>query len=238
MSDSENSTTSLTPFNAVDSLTEAFKFVAANALPAFQRHAVLIIAYLAVSIMIALWAREAMLAVFVQSLGRGPDFGDVMSILVFGLISLAIAVVFSAILLMERYQDAAGLQSRGYRFQLGTAEPPILGISEETMTLLSSGVRKIIHMWPALVLVLVLGIAAYFEARAQILSMTGQGSAGLGVLVLLLRAVAIFFGLWTAHAFIKHFLFRTPVIAHQGEADEAAITSVIKTPFPHSVRTG
>lgn len=224
-------------FNATDTIVAGFRHVGQRAVPGLRQYMVLLIAVIAITVFFQLMAMDAKrAALFAQISGRGLSFDDWMTITFVGIINGAVGILFASIIAMEEYQHAAGLKSRGYRFKLGTAEPPIFAISEETVTLIFSALRKLLKMWPGLFLIPILFVMGILQAQVMVSNLSGQGG-GAGFLLLIVRLLAAFVGLWVFQRFARYYLFRVPVIAHSGSADEAAISQTFAGPFPKSLRT-
>ncbi|MEM9284926.1 MAG: hypothetical protein AAGA39_03490 [Pseudomonadota bacterium] len=224
-------------FNATDSIVAGFRHMAQRAVPGLQQYLALLIAVIAITVFLDLMVMDAKrAAIFGQISGRGVSFGDTTTMLFIGLLQGAIGILFGSIIAMEEYQHAVGLKARGYRFKLGTAEPPVFAVSEETMTLITSGLRKLPAMWPGLILIPIVMVMGGLQAQVMMSNLSGQGG-GAGFFLLIVRLIAAFVGLWVFQRFARHYLFRVPVIAHQGSADEAAISQTFAGKFPDSLRT-
>lgn len=224
-------------FNATDTIVAGFRHVGQRAVPGLRQYLVLLIAVIAITVFFQLMAMDAKrAALFAQISGRGISFDDWMTLTFVGVVNGAVGILFASIIAMEEYQHAVGLKTRGYRFKLGTAEPPIFAVSEETVTLIVSGLRKLLAMWPGLILIPILIVMGVLQAQVMMSNLTGQGG-GAGFLLLIVRLLAVFVGLWVFQRFARYYLFRVPVIAHMGTADEAAISQTFAGPFPKSLRT-
>ncbi|MEO1657898.1 MAG: hypothetical protein AAFR65_09265 [Pseudomonadota bacterium] len=225
-------------FNATDTIMAGFRHMGQRAVPGLRQYLVMLIGVIVITVFLDLMAMDAKrAAVFGQLSGRGVGFGDTVTMLFISLLQGAVGVVFGSIIAMEEYQSAVGLKSRGYRFKLGTAEPPIFAVSEETVTLIMSGLRKLPAMWPALIILPISMAMGVFMAQTMGSSLSGGGSGGAGFMLLICRILFAFVSLWVFQRFARYYLFRVPVIAHTGAADENAISQTFTGAFPQSLRT-
>ncbi len=237
MSQSEGGRVFVPDFNATDTIVAGFRHMGQRAVPGLKQYLVMLIGVIVITVFLDLMVMDAKrAAIFGQISGRGVSFGDSMTMLFIGLLQGAVGILFASIIAMEEYQSAVGLKTRGHVFKLGTAEPPIFAISEETMTLIKSGLRKLPTMWPGLILIPVFMLMGYLQAQNMIGQYSGRGG-GAGFFLLIVRLFAAFVGLWVFQRFARAYLFRVPVIAHQGSADEDAISQTFAGKFPKSLST-
>ncbi|MEM7741600.1 MAG: hypothetical protein AAF225_12465 [Pseudomonadota bacterium] len=227
------------PFNAADTIVGGFRHISETFVPALRRHTVLLIVFLTITVFLQLQGMDAKRAVTFSAIaGRGADFGDSMTLAVLGLISTFVGLLFNCIIAMSEYQNAVGLKSRGYRVKFGTSEPPILAISEEVVTLFISGAKKALKILPAiLAAAFTFAIATTLGNMIMMASFTGGNTAVLGFFQLIFRILSIITGLWLFQRNGRYYLFRVPVIAHRGFADEDAIAQTFRVDYPKSVRT-
>ena len=224
-------------FNAFDAIQAGMRHLGGNALTTLRTHWLLLAA---ASVVLTMIGRLDVVmrgkAAIGQLAGNDPSLFDTFKSLALALMVRGVTALVLCHLATALHAAAVGRTSRGWAWKLGTADPPLLGLTTEQVLMVRSSARRVLTLWPGFVMLLAVAITASIDFKIAI--RFGQDTGGLKFMKFVMQLVSAYFLLWYLLRVARHFLFRPAVIVETGEVDETAISSWVQGSFPGCLRHG
>lgn len=223
-------------FSLPDSLQAGVAHLSKHVVPVLKRHWLAIVAAtIALTILRRLISSVFLSSTFNALSGRNMSFGDIFGMVVLTLFVIAISLATVAYLIAAAQSNAAEKGEDDYAWQWGSAEPPLLSITNVQVDMLRSSLRRILSLWPGLVFLLFWGAKAMLDMQIRL--RFGNAPAEMVWMRNLFLLAAIVFLLWYVGRLAQVYLFRAAVIVETGRVDEQQIAAWVPGRFPTYLKT-